>query len=438
MKGKALLFQFGILIKLYREVRFKVSKVKVIDSIMGSGKTSWAKEYMKKHQDGKRFIYVSPYLQEIENNILKDCPFLIQPDAKKGKGSKLQHFKQLIVNGESIITTHALFKLFDAEVMDLLKDAGYTLILDEVANVIDTLDKVTKKDIDILLNANVIRIEDRRVIWLDEGYNGVFDGRYANIKYHAQEGNLYLHRDSVLFWTFPVTVFNLFDEAYILTYLFEGQIQRYYYDLFQVKYTYNSIQKLGKTYGLVDYDSSSENRNKYKNLINIYEGDLNSNYVSNGKVKGNEFSSTWMRNAEEHTIDRLKKNLYTYFRKHCKTKSNNTLWTTLLDFKTKLQGKGYTKGFLPWTTRATNDYQDTHNLAFVYNRYMNPIEKSFFVDAGVKVNEDLLALSDLLQWVWRSGIRKGEAEAINIYIPNLRMRTLLYQWLNHEEIKFKK
>lgn len=106
--------------------------------------------------------------------------------------------------------------------------------------------------------------------------------------------------------------------------------------------------------------------------------------------------------------------------------------------KYRLQGKGYTKGFIPWTTRATNDYQDTHNLAFAYNLYMKPFEKQFFEDAGVKVNEDLLALSDLLQWIWRSAIRKSKAEPINIYIPSIRMRTLLYQWLNNEEIKFKK
>jgi len=106
--------------------------------------------------------------------------------------------------------------------------------------------------------------------------------------------------------------------------------------------------------------------------------------------------------------------------------------------KYRLQGKGYTKGFIPWTTRATNDYQDTHNLAFAYNLYMKPFEKQFFEDAGVIVNEDLLALSDLLQWIWRSAIRKSDAERINIYIPSIRMRTLLYQWLNNEEIKFKK
>ncbi|WP_286133611.1 hypothetical protein [Bacillus sp. AFS096315] len=56
---------------------------------------------------------------------------------------------------------------------------------------------------------------------------------------------------------------------------------------------------------------------------------------------------------------------------------------------------------------------------------MKPFEKQFFEDAGVKVNQDLLAVSDLLQWIWRSAIRKQKTEVINIYIPRLRMRTLI-------------
>lgn len=414
-----------------------MSKVTVIDSIMGSGKTSWAKEYMNKYQSTKRFIYVSPYLEEIEDNILKACPFLIQPDEKRGKGSKLKHFKELLVNGESIVTTHALFRLFDNEVMELLRDAGYILILDEVANVIERLEKVTKDDIEMLLNSNKIEVKDRKVIWLDDSYDGVFDSRHANIKYHAQQGNIYLYGNSVLFWTFPAKVFELFEGTYILTYLFDGQIQRYYYDLFHIGYTYKSVEKVGKGYCLVPYDVKSEGRELYRNLINIYEGDLNENFIPK-KSKGNELSSTWIKNADNKTLERLKRNLITYFRKGCQAKSKDIIWTTKKGFESKLKGKGYTKGFISLNIRATNKHQDTHSLAYVYNRYMNPIEKGFFEDAGVKVNEDLLAVSDLLQWIWRSAIRKHEPEPINIYIPSLRMRKLLKQWLNNEEVKFKK
>lgn len=413
-----------------------MAKVTVIDSIMGSGKTSWAKDYMKRQQKNKRFIYVSPYLEEIHSNILINCPFLVEPDSKLGKGSKLQHFKQLIANGKSIVTTHALFRLFDDEVIELLRDAKYILILDEVANVIEKLEKATKHDIKMLLNSDKIEVKDRKIIWLDTNYDGVFGSRYANIKYHAQQGNIYLHRDIMLFWTFPATVFNIFEETYILTYLFDGQIQRYYYDLFKIDYSYKSVEKIGKGYCLVGYNPYMEGRRKYKELINIYEGKMNYNYVSDGKVRGNELSATWLKYASDEAIERLKKNLYTYFRRY--GKSNDNLWTTKKSMQYRFQGKGYTKGFIPWTTRATNDYQETHNLAFVYNLYMKPFEKQFFQDAKISINQDLLAVSDLLQWIWRSAIRKREAEPINIYIPSLRMRTLLYQWLYNEEIKFEK
>lgn len=43
------------------------------------------------------------------------------------------------------------------------------------------------------------------------------------------------------------------------------------------------------------------------------------------------------------------------------------------------------------------------------------------------VDEDAYALSEMLQWIWRSSIRDGKP--INIYIPSKRMRTLLMNWL---------
>jgi hypothetical protein len=33
----------------------------------------------------------------------------------------------------------------------------------------------------------------------------------------------------------------------------------------------------------------------------------------------------------------------------------------------------------------------------------------------------------MIQWIWRSRIRKGEN--INIYIPSMRMRNLLNAWM---------
>ena len=44
------------------------------------------------------------------------------------------------------------------------------------------------------------------------------------------------------------------------------------------------------------------------------------------------------------------------------------------------------------------------------------------------MDEDLYGLSEMIQWIWRSRIRNGEK--INIYVPSIRMRTLLKSWLD--------
>jgi hypothetical protein len=62
------------------------------------------------------------------------------------------------------------------------------------------------------------------------------------------------------------------------------------------------------------------------------------------------------------------------------------------------------------------------------NVYYNPLIKSYFESMDVPVYEDLYALSQMVQWVWRSRIR--EKEPINLYVPSERMRSLLKRWLD--------
>ena len=53
--------------------------------------------------------------------------------------------------------------------------------------------------------------------------------------------------------------------------------------------------------------------------------------------------------------------------------------------------------------------------------------KGYFEDRGIKVQEDLHALSEMVQWIWRSQIRRGDP--ITVFIPSERMRSLLIDWL---------
>lgn len=405
----------------------KERSIKIIDAVCGAGKTTWAIQKMK--DDDKLYIYVTPYLTEIERVIKETDNDFKQPNNKNCKGSKLESLKWLVTRGENIVCTHELFKLCDLEMLDLIKDMGYNLILDEVLNVINPV-KISKKDIHMLEISETIHIDKEKGIikWLDDEYKGKFE----ELKHLSKNDNLFLFRDTFVFWTLHHKAFECFKDIYILTYLFDGQIQRYYYDLHNFKYKKYSVVKDNDMYKLVDYNNKLDNRERLKELINIYEdkgrSKLNSNYCK--KVTDNMFSSTWLNKCDNATLELINQNLFNYF-KTTKTPVSKLFWTTIKDFKTKFTNKKTkSNNFVSVNVRATNDYMNCTSCAFVYNRYMNPIEKAFFEYHDIRVDEDTLACSDLIQYIFRGCIRIGEP--MNVYIPSQRMRKLLYKYLNYE------
>lgn len=406
---------------------------------MGTGKTSWAIQYMNEAPLYQKFIYITPFLNEVERVIksVKNRKF-VQPEASKGKRKK-QSLKDLILKGSDIVSTHSLFQKIDNEMIQLLKAQGYILILDEVMNVIEQ-ERISKDDLKYLLQPNrtgqptLLVKEDGFCEWTDTDYK---EGNFINIKRLAESGNLMMYGDVALYWTFPVTAFEAFDEVYILTYLFEGQIQRYYYDLFNIEYSYKSVKKVGDRYELTDYiPFHQEDRSHLRELINIYSPNKTDKKDLNkiGEKRG-AFSVTHLNKVTKDTSSDLirkmiKDNAYNFYRHKCKVASKDVMWTTFKDTEKALTPKNLKKQFVEVTSRATNDYADKSCCIYLANRFLNPITAKFFNSKGVKVNEELFALSELLQWTFRSRIRKGEP--IDIYIPSSRMRGLLEDYLNNK------
>ncbi|TWE08760.1 hypothetical protein FB550_101788 [Neobacillus bataviensis] len=413
--------------------------IKIIDSMMGTGKTSYAIQLMKEAEIEQKFIFVTPFLdevqrikQEVTNRDFKE------PDTKHGSGTKLESLKRLIANGDDIATTHSLFAMADDELIDLLKWENYTLIVDEVMDVISVLQGLRKDDIPVLLDSGLIAIsEENQVIWKADPE---MDTKYNFVRDYALVGNLYAVNSTAFIWNFPAKIFELFEQVYIMTYMFDGQLQRYYYDLNNVKYDYYSVVKEDNRYQLQPNSERTEDRARLKELIHIYEGKLND--IGEAKTA---LSKSWFENSHNCVkVKRLKDDLYNYFRNIQKAGADRILWTTFKDSRNKIKGKGFSKEerenninsefgqacFIPFNLRATNKYRHKDVLAFCLNRYMNPIEKHFFDQQNVKVDEELLALSDLLQWIFRSAVREGQP--VHIYIPSRRMRDLLKKWLNNE------
>lgn len=403
--------------------------IKVVDSIMGSGKTSAAINLMN-HDRENNYIFITPYLDEV-TRVKQACSNkkFYDPKMQTVNGeikTKFDSLHQLLADGKNIASTHALFKRANEETRELIHSGNYILILDEVMDVIEQLE-LKKGDIDLLFNEKLIYEQDGFIHWNEDKKD--YDSRYNDIRDMALNKNLIIYRGTILIWTFPADIFKAFKEVYILTYLFDAQLQKYYYDINNMKYEkYIATEDVGFNYYSFerkkDDNYEIEIKNKIKPLITIYEGNLNS--VGD---KDYSLSKSWYTNKKD-VLPRLKNNTENYFKNKVKAKSNETLWTTFKDHQSKLKGRGYAKGFVACTARATNEYRDKTHLAYIINRFINPIKKGFFHDKGIDINEDMYALSELVQWIWRSAIRDNKP--ISLYIPSKRMRTILQLWLDHK------
>lgn len=416
-------------------------KVTVIDSIMGSGKTTSLINMMNENTEEK-FIYITPYRDEIDR-VIANCPnrYFETPknfDKMNLKTcTKYEDLIKIIEQDINVVSTHALFQTFDENIIKVLKEHKYTLILDEVAQVVEEIN-ISPDDVRMLINEGVIIInKDKRIIWSDDEY----DGEFIKYKEPFKNGEVYLYGNSVIIWCFPCEIFDCFDKVIISTYLFKGQLQCYYFQVNNIEFEYKSaiksINNKGEyEFNIVDYTEEYDYKSLSK-LINIYEGKLNAiGEDKDGRKK--PLSSTWYKEATGEKLKLVQNNTYNYFRNICNKKSNEVLWTvfkfraetpeTKKNRMTKIKPNGYNKSFETCNCRATNKYRERDTVAYLINRYNSPAIINFFKDRGAEVDEDAFALSELLQFIWRSCIRDGKP--INVYIPSKRMRNLLKAWLN--------
>ena len=398
-------------------------EITVVDAIMGSGKTSAAINYMEEHCDEMNFLFITPYLEEIER-IKASCRKCRFKDPKS-IGTKLSDLKRLLKHGENIVTTHALFYRVDAEVMELFSKQNYILIMDEVVEVLLPLG-ITRNDVRMLSESNLISLRpDKFVEWTGpENYTGTF----WYVKYYAENKNLIWCEgsdgecDSFCSIMKP-DIFKQFKKVVVLTYLFEGSLLKAYLDLYGFKYTYCGVISHNGYFNF-GYEVKQCELKNLKSLINIWISDRDGAWVDKTAL-----SYSWLRNRNSNNkkILLLKKSIASFYRSITKTKSHQNLWTTFNHSKKKLTGPGYAKGFEVHNARSTNKHRGRTAVVYAANKFLNPGINSFFLSNGIEIDQDKYALSSMLQFIWRSAIRDGEK--IWVYIPSERMRGLFENWL---------
>lgn len=404
--------------------------IKVCDAICGAGKTQSCISMMNEQTD-KKFIFVTPYLTEVER-IKKDCSsrkfFSPERGMSNGFNSKLQNLNELLFNGYNIATTHALFSYYTDETKELIKKSGYTLVLDEVLNLFQPVG-LGNQDMDILVKSNTLIMDtDSEYVWAEEDYN---DECFSEVAFKSKSNNLIKYKNELYFWSIPPDIFECFDDVFILTYMFQYQMQKYFFDIHGFKYELIGTKKdeQGDKYHFCKFEEADRKKD-LRGLIHI----LDNPKLNSIGDDTNALSFTWYSKAaaekDKTKLTILKNNLYNLFTNIYKCNSTQNMWSTFKDYKSLLKGKGYSNNFIAYNKRATNEFRGRQYAAYAINCYMQTWAVNYLVEKGAKdVSENMYAISTLIQWLFRSAIRDGKE--IWLYLPSKRMRNLFRQWLDN-------
>ncbi len=157
--------------------------INVVDAICGAGKSTSLINMINEDASNQRFLYVTPYLSEVER-IKNACINKHFKEPIIGHGlNKLENIKELFKNGENIVSTHALFKKFTKEIIQIIKEKEYILIMDEAIDVIVQMD-ITHDDLKTLANRYIKVGQENVVEWTKPDYEGKFEDYKEVIENH--------------------------------------------------------------------------------------------------------------------------------------------------------------------------------------------------------------------------------------------------------------
>lgn len=393
--------------------------ITIIDAIAGKGKTSWAIKEMNTNNKDIRYLYLTPFLNEVER-IKRDVKTVEFKEPSDKSKTKMSSLKKMLLNGNNIATTHALLKYIDDDMIKLLKSDKYVLILDEVLEVVEHI-PITKDDIDMLISFEYIKIlPDDSVTVGDKKY----DGKHNYLIDIIKKGRVVCNNNNFFVWRFPAEVFEAFTQVYILTYMFEGSLMCPYLKSNFIDY---EIKSVNDSYDIIEYEKPD--LSIYKNLINIIDDSHSINKIGDNH---NDLSFSWYskKTKQSPLIKKLSKNISNYKRNIINCKSADFLWTTFKDKRYSLEDKGFKNDhtFCPHNARSINKYANKTTLAYTVNRFVNPYLIKYFKDNDIEFDQDMYSVSEMIQWVFRSAIRNNKP--ITLYCPSSRMRGLFIKWLS--------
>ena len=402
------------------------SIITIKDQPCGSGKTT---SMIEGFRSDRKYLVIVPLLTEVDRVVecSKSVPFQQPHDNDNNAPTKTEHLENILLQGENITATHSLFeRLVPLARQGLLSD--YDIIIDEVPEVVRSVSSKSKVSIEeFYLNTGYMTVDTKTGLvrptnkWWSMR-DDVDDTLSTTILNYANTGCLYLLEGHLFIWAMPKELLTAGRTTTILTYKSEGSVLSSYLKKLNVPVEVNNNNQLEEAF-----------RKKAAELITIkdipalsrlalsHSGQLagisNSSYcktigIALKNLRGRQLSGVL---ADNILITCAKEGWY--------KKGNERVAGPFASRSKLFKGANW----VPKITRGTNDYAHCSHLIYLYDQHMNPYVARWLQDNS-RAFDDAYALTELIQWVWRSRVRKGQP--ITLYLPNPRMRQLMKQWLS--------
>lgn len=400
--------------------------IKIIDKPCGTGKTT---AMINGLNINDKYLVIVPLLSEVDRVIeqSKEVPF-VQPHVNDNEaGTKFASLEEQLLLGYNIVSTHKMYEsLVPLAKAGLLND--YHIIIDEVPDIVHPIASKSSTSIqEFYVASGYMEVDEVNGLikptqkWIEQ-QEQVSDTLSSKILSAALSGCLYLQDNKIFVWALPSTILQAGRSLTVLTYKSGGSMFLSYLRKLQLPYEVD-----------VDEDEEAEFLKRAADLVTINDIQALSKHKLSytGQQKGQrlpKYVST-LNNALKNLRERKLKGvvvediLITCIKDAWKEAANdNQPKPGVFARNSRLSNANWVSN----TTRGTNNYANCSHLIYLYDQHPNQYLTRWLGDSSREF-ADAYALTELIQWVWRSRVRKGEP--ITVYIPSLRMRKLFETWL---------
>lgn len=383
----------------------------------------------------RSYLIVLPLHSEVERFICSSPIDLVEPITVEKGGvhqRKRDHLRELLNGGHSVVTTHALF----TDIAYLAQEGlllGYDVMIDEVLSVVRN---VSSEVLTRSAKETGVTTASWKGLYLDHGFATVDDKtgmvspteewerkfelpELSKPLFHmAKAESLFAVGDNVLVWELPPVLLKAVGSLTVYTFLAEGSLMAAFMRRNGIDFEHNR-----------DPSSEQRFREEAKRLIEVR--DMPSINRFRFSYSGQGAMSKQQHRTVANAIKKVRERLMSGVPKeNIMITSSKDMWLSRYDQPGPFaSGSRLFRGtnWVPNTTRGTNLYRHCSHLIYLWDQNLNPRIAEFLKVNG-QHHRDMYAVSELIQWVYRSRVRDGQQ--ITLYMPSGRMRRLFQRWLD--------